>query len=714
MKNINKYLKSSLVLAAFVYSVGTTIPMQSTYADEINTELVNNETIKEWKPEGKVLETGEDGVPWELYENGYLLFKPEPGKEILGKFDSEWYFEDTKLFHYKIHEEKNQEWKEFKDKIKAIGFKGKTYLPTYPPSLFSRFENLEFFDGENLDVSKIDSLHTLFLGDEKLNNVKLENWDVSHIRTFRGMFAGTAIKKLDLSKWNFSEAPNSTKENLLGGADSLEEITLPESFFNLTERDKKYFENENNISIFSLTGLDFIHQKTNIHNDKWVRKEDKKEINDFSELKMNDKSNAGTWTRRYKRIVFRDLEIKDIVSFDNELNNQELPLPKNPPLNEENNIVFKGWTNFESRWDKPKKLYKTVGDVLNAYEGKENYYYVDLVPEWGTIDNTKKETKIIPIETKYLPNPELEPNKKEFESNGKEGEKEIVTIYQVTPITGELTNPTSTENIITPMQPKIIKVGTKPKIEIIKNNNQTIERTTNYSVNEKTGELTETITDKLISINTPLISNPNGNDEPELNINNKPEYKEDVSTNITIDEKENEILPPIVDKLPEFNGGVNSIELPGTEKPEYTGTLSTNTPIDENGNLILLPVVEKTEFNGSVNSTEPPVENKPEYKEPVSTNTPVDDNGNLILPPVVNDLPEFNGNINHTETLVNEVSENTVPSNNSKNTEKLKSTKEEIKKERELPNTNSTSILTTLVSSVIGTLGLGYKSKRRK
>ena len=709
MKNINKYLKSSLVLAAFVYSVGTIIPMQSTYADETNTELVKNETVKEWKPEGNIIAQGEDGVPWELYENGYLLFTPVEGKDTLGITNS-----DGTMNGLKFSTSTTESLQEFKNKIKAISFSGKTYLPGYPPNLFMGFKNLEFFDGKNLDLSKTDSLYTLFLGNEKLNNVKLENWDVSHIRTFRGMFAGTSIKKLDLSKWNFSEAPNSTKRDLFGSAESLEEITLPESFFNLTEQDKKYFENENNISIWSITGLHSNPQKTNIHNDKWVRKEDKKEINDFSELKMNDKSNAGTWTRRYKRIVFRDLEIKDIVSFDNELNNQELPLPKNPPLNEENNIVFKGWTNFESRWDKPKKLYKTVGDVLNAYEGKENYYYVDLVPEWGTIDNTKKETKIIPIETKYLPNPELEPNKKEFESNGKEGEKEIVTIYQVTPITGELTNPTSTENIITPMQPKIIKVGTKPKIEIIKNNNQTIERTTNYSVNEKTGELTETITDKLISINTPLISNPNGNDEPELNINNKPEYKEDVSTNITIDEKENEILPPIVDKLPEFNGGVNLIEPPVTEKPEYTGTLSTNTPIDENGNLILPPVVEKTEFNGGVNSTEPPVENKPEYKEPISTNTPVDDNGNLILPPVVNDLPEFNGNINHTETLVNEVSENTVPSNNSKNAEKLKSTKEEIKKERELPNTNSTSILTTLVSSVIGTLGLGYKSKRRK
>ena len=60
------------------------------------------------------------------------------------------------------------------------------------------------------------------------------------------------------------------------------------------------------------------------------------------------------------------------------------------------------------------------------------------------------------------------------------------------------------------------------------------------------------------------------------------------------------------------------------------------------------------------------------------------------MPPVVDDLPEYN-----TQTLNNEKSEKT-------------------KEERELPNTNSTSILTTLVSSVIGTLGLGYKSKRRK
>ena len=623
MKNINKYLKSSLVLAAFVYSVGTTIPMQSTYADEINTELVNNETVKEWKPEGNIIAQGEDGVPWELYENGYLLFTPVDGKDTLGITNS-----DGTMNGLKFSTSTTESLQEFKNKIKVISFSGKTYLPSWPNmNFFALFKNLEFFDGENLDLSKTDSLYTLFLGDEKLNNIKLENWDVSHIRTFRGMFAGTSIKKLDLSKWNFSEAPNSTKEDLFGGAESLEEITLPESFFNLTERDKKHFEN--NISIWSITGLHSNPQKTNIHNGKWVRKEDKKEINDFTELKMNDKSNAGTWTRKYNKIQFIDYDSNlpaNIVEFSNKFTDESmlLPEPTNKVVREEETgdyYIFNGWIVEVPRENSlffEKIPVKTISDVKELYKTR-----------FKNLDNGKNDEY-----STYIVRPQYE---------------------------------------------------------------------------------------KIISINTPLISNPNGNDEPELNINNKTEYKEDVSTNTPIDENGNLIAPPTVEKpeytgpvstntpvddngnlilppvldKPEFNRGVNSIEPPVEEKPEYKSTLSTNTPIDENENLILPPVEEKPKYNGSVNSTEPPVENKPEYKEPVSTNTPVDDNGNLIAPPTV-EKPEYK-------------TDSTVQSEN-------ETTKEETKleKERELPNTNSTSILTTLVSSVIGTLSLGYKSKRRK
>ena len=602
MKNINKYLKSSLVLAAFVYSVGTTIPMQSTYADEINTELVNNETVKEWKPEGNIIAQGEDGVPWELYENGYLLFKPTEGKDTLGITNS-----DGTMDGLKFSTSTPENLQEFKDKIKAISFSGKTYLPGYPSNLFMNFKNLEFFNGENLDVSKTGSLWALFLGDEKLNNIKLENWDVSHIRTFREMFAGTSIKKLDLSKWNFSEAPNSTKIDLFGGANSLEEITLPESFFNLTERDKKDFEND--ISIKNITRLITKAPeayKNKVGNLNWIRKEDKKEIDDFSELKMNDKSNAGTWTRRYNKIKFiRNDDSNspaDIVEFSNKFTDESmlLPEPTNKVVREEETgdyYIFNGWIVEVPRENSlffEKIPVKTISDVKELYKTRFKHLNTGKNDEYST--------------------------------------------YRV------------------------------------------------QSQYEK----------KVISINTPLISNPNGNDEPELNTNNNPEYKELVSTNTPVDDNGNLIAPPVLDK-PEFNRGVNSIEPPVEEKPEYKEPVSINTPVDENGNQILPPVVDELpEFNGGVNPVNAPVTEKPEYNESANSLNVSNDNVNPI-----NEIPEY------AESL-NDSTRNNQTLNNTENP------KNEIKKERELPNTNSTSILTTLVSSVIGTLGLGYKSKRRK
>lgn len=203
---------------------------------------------------------------------------------------------------------------------------------------------------------------------------------------------------------------------------------------------------------------------------------------------------------------------------------------------------------------------------------------------------------------------------------------------------------------------------------------------------------------------------PNSPDELNEKLNNKlidtpvvelPEYTDSLSTNTPIDENGNLILPPVVEELPEFNGGVNPVDAPTTEKPEYTERLSTNTPVDEDDNLILPPTVEKPEFNGGVNLIEPPVEEQSEYTDPISTNTPVDNNDDLMLPPVEN-KPEYTGDLTEKpkEEPVKEITK--------------EETKVEDKKDKELPNTNSTSILTTLISSVIGTLGLGYKSRRRK
>lgn len=311
----------------------------------------------------------------------------------------------------------------------------------------------------------------------------------------------------------------------------------------------------------------------------------------------------------------------------------------------------------------------------------------------------------------------------EFLELGYKGSKYVRTTYKLNEETGEIT-PVESEPVIVNPTKTIIKVAAKDKVEIIKSNDKTIQRTTTYDVNPETGEITiSSVTDKLISTNTPLIPNPEGADlpkVPEKNTNDKPEYTKPISTNSPTNDNGNLILPPVVEK-PEFNRAVNFTEPPVSdkleynkpiennekpseslinEKPEYTGPLSTNTPVDENGNLILPPVLEKPEYKGGVNSAEPPVENKPEYKEPVSTNTPVDNNGYLILPPTV-EKPEYKDDL--TEPFKNKTVKEEKPV---ENTEQVK--------EKELPNTNSTSVITGFVSSLIGTLGLGYKSKRRK
>ena len=272
----------------------------------------------------------------------------------------------------------------------------------------------------------------------------------------------------------------------------------------------------------------------------------------------------------------------------------------------------------------------------------------------------KEEVTEIPSPKKYIKDSTREKGQPNITKQGNPGSSTVTTTYDVSSNDGTITEHKGTPVIVNPTD-TIIEVAAKDKVEIIKDGNNEIERATTYIVNENTGEITEEIVDKIISTDTPLIPNANGTNEPELNTNEKPEYTGPLSTNTPVDDKGELVLPPVVDELPEFNGGVNSTEPPVEEKSEYTSPISTNTPIDDKGNLELPPVVDELpEFNGGVNSTEPPVEEKSEYTSPISTNTPIDDKGNLELPPVldVEDLivtQYLDENRNRIKTIENKV-----------------------------------------------------------
>ena len=148
------------------------------------------------QPSGSIIARGEDGVPWELYENGYLLFKPESGKDTLSNPDN------------------GSAWKKnHGSKIKFVGFSNKVYAPIYSGYLFSdrgRFTlGLEFkpvfIDTSKIDTSRVTNMDAMFRNATGLTTLDLSGWDVSKVISMYSMFDGASgLTTLDVSKWDTS------------------------------------------------------------------------------------------------------------------------------------------------------------------------------------------------------------------------------------------------------------------------------------------------------------------------------------------------------------------------------------------------------------------------------------------------------------------------------------------------------------------------------
>ena len=136
----------------------------------------------------------------------------------------------------------------------------------------------------------------------------------------------------------------------------------------------------------------------------------------------------------------------------------------------------------------------------------------------------------IPIEAEYEADPMLEKGKKVDDTNhpGKLGVRTITTTYRIE--NGKAVEDTSTEKVTTPMEKKIIKVGTKPTVrveeieskevkfekdlehprgsnpETIPGEKGTKEITTTYKLDTNTGEVSELeTTEKILTQPTPTV-----------------------------------------------------------------------------------------------------------------------------------------------------------------------------------------------------------------
>ena len=234
---------------------------------------------------------------------------------------------------------------------------------------------------------------------------------------------------------------------------------------------------------------------------------------------------------------------------------------------------------------------------------------------------------------------------------GAPGYKKKITSYELNPKTGAVT-PKERVEIVAPRAGTVITVGTKPKVVIVKRGTETYEVKTEYTVDPKTGKITEKVTERLLY---------KVGDDISVEV---PEGHGTLSGN-GIDSEGNPIAPPVVNA------------------PEYTGVLSGNG-LDGEGGIIEPPVVKIPEYTGVLSGNgldgaggiiEPPVVDIPEYTGVLSGNG-LDGEGGTIEPPVV-DTPEYKGD-------TNEVTQDVVKKELPKAVSTLQG-----KGEKVLPNTGS-------------------------
>ena len=421
------------------------------------------------QPEGNVIARGEDGVPWELYENGYLLFKPEVGKDTLTNNSGE------------------STWKvNYGAQIKHVGFADKVYAPENSERLFAKFglsdgtyKDRDFvpltFDTMHFDTSKVTNMRGMFSDLYNLTNLDVTHFDTSKVTDMSEMFKGMSnLTNLDLTHFDTSEVTNMEDEDIeenymlemFDGAGKLKELKLGDKF-----------------KADGIRTIPTTHSYGNQYTDKWHKVGDKEHtytVSDWADAYAgNSTATAGTWVREVSNatLTFQGENFTPVKVTPSDTALPTLPRPSQPKQNHK----FLGWskdgTNLLTR------------DAVTPGET------ITLQPLWQPVNNTTTRTEGIPIATIYRADGTI-PFESRQEVAGQEGEKTITTTYTVAPYTGELTNPVESERVTTEMQPKVIKVGTKPTITYFKEGNKVVKSTTTYNVNPDTGAVTEAGTTK--------------------------------------------------------------------------------------------------------------------------------------------------------------------------------------------------------------------------
>ena len=175
---------------------------------------------------------------------------------------------------------------------------------------------------------------------------------------------------------------------------------------------------------------------------------------------------------------------------------------------------YKNWEETPEKNQRPEyieknnKIYKFIKEEIIEDEESPIYKYRYKVLHENTIKEeiTKVESKDV-----YVGDESRDRTSENIKTNGTTGITKTITTYKVDNdgnLTEEVTTPEKTEVVN-----NVIKVGTKPKVEYFIRDDVAIKKTTTYTVNSETGEVTEKVQENVIGrakakVKTTLIPSP--------------------------------------------------------------------------------------------------------------------------------------------------------------------------------------------------------------
>ena len=175
-----------------------------------------------------------------------------------------------------------------------------------------------------------------------------------------------------------------------------------------------------------------------------------------------------------------------------------------------------------------------TGEVTERVENPEVTDATETVVKVPAKD--KVEVTETPSPVRYEKDSTREKGQKNIIIPGQKGTRKVTTTYEVNPKTGEVTERVGNPEV-TDATDTIVKVPAKDKVEVVqRENGKKVKVTTVYTVDEKTGNITQT------------------------------EREEEISSEVITSKSDDKV--PTVEELKPFEGGVNPVETVVTEEPK--------------------------------------------------------------------------------------------------------------------------------------------------